>query len=63
MIEHVNMDESNISQTWFGAGVEQATSFPVYEDKDTRRAGIMNFLSKVGSIQNLEKRESSPNEA
>ena len=42
---------------------EHANSFNVYEDKDNRQTGIINFLSKVGSIQNLDQRDSSPNEA
>ena len=66
-IDHANADDSNISQTWLGVGMkyedQHANSFTVYEDKDNRATGIINFLSKVGSIQDLQQRESSPNQA
>ena len=67
--DHGHVDDSNASQIWFGSAArpdredkqeEYGNSFTVYEDKDLRKAGIINFLSKVGSIQDLDHYDGAP---
>ena len=66
MLDSTIIDDSNdVSHTWVGVKPEKNEkqidrSFTVYEDMDNRRAGIINFLTKVGSIQNLQQNDSMP---